>query len=140
MLHSKVYMSQTKEQYRETWKKHKDKYNRQRRKKYKNDKKYRMSCLERSKIRHKKSYENSKNIVKEIVYNHYGNKCKCCSEPNRLFLTIDHVNNDGYLERKSGMVLYKLIIKNNFPEKFQILCWNCNLGKYLNNGICPHNV
>ncbi len=24
------------------------------------------------------------------------------------------------------------------PEGFQVLCWNCNLGKYYNGGVCPH--
>jgi hypothetical protein len=30
------------------------------------------------------------------------------------------------------------IIKNNFPPEFQILCFNCNLGRSRSGGVCPH--
>lgn len=80
---------------------------------------------------------------KELVYSHYGNKCNCCKETEKKFLTIDHVNNDGYKDKKdrggSSDSLYRKIIKENFPDIYQILCYNCNCGKARNNGICPHN-
>lgn len=74
------------------------------------------------------------------VYEAYGNVCKCCGESNYMFLTIDHVNNDGHIERKqySQGGLYSRIIQENFPERYQLLCWNCNTGKRRNNGVCPH--
>lgn len=75
---------------------------------------------------------------KEIVYNHYGNMCSCCGETERLFLSIDHINNDGYQNRKKGINLYIDIIDRGFPNDLQILCMNCNTGKARNNGICPH--
>jgi len=57
-----------------------------------------------------------------------------------MFLTIDHINNDGAKHKKEiGMLhLYDYIIRNNYPDTFQIRCWNCNCakGKY---GRCPHN-
>jgi hypothetical protein len=28
--------------------------------------------------------------------------------------------------------------RNNYPEGFQILCMNCQFGKRMNNGVCPH--
>jgi len=34
--------------------------------------------------------------LKTMVYNHYGWLCNCCGETTPKFLTIDHVNNDGY--------------------------------------------
>ncbi len=40
------------------------------------------------------------------------------------------------MEKKDS--LYRWIIKNNFPEEFQILCFNCNSGRHINGGICPH--
>jgi len=84
--------------------------------------------------------------LKDIVYNAYGGyRCNClhCHETNPKFLTLDHVNNDGAEHRKllsdrSGGTLYRWIIKNNFPPMFQILCYNCNCGKNVNGGICPH--
>lgn len=79
----------------------------------------------------------------------YGEKCSCCGETNPKFLTIDHVNNDGYKFRPrnargnyassefSGHY-YVRIIKEGFPKNLQLLCWNCNCGKARNKGICPH--
>ena len=72
----------------------------------------------------------------------YGGVCKCCGEKNSKFLSIDHVNNDGVHDRKIGRIgakLYRHIITQNFPlDRFQLLCFNCNLGKNANGGICPH--
>ena len=69
------------------------------------------------------------------------NKCACCGETQREFLTIDHINENGAAHRKEvgkGKTIYKFIIKNNFPNDLQILCFNCNWGKYVNDGVCPH--
>jgi len=85
---------------------------------------------------------------RNIIYRAYGDKCACCGEENTLFLTLDHINNDGneirprnakgnYSGDFSGYY-YKRIIKANFPNDLQLLCWNCNCGKARNKGICPH--
>jgi hypothetical protein len=82
---------------------------------------------------------------RRLVLEHYGEgiiECACCGESNIKFLTLDHVNNDGYLHRKqlklTGHKILRWIIKNEFPKGFQVLCMNCNFGKRMNNGICPH--
>lgn len=83
---------------------------------------------------------------RQTVYDAYGNKCNCCGETNPLFLTIDHVNNDGFKDktakgnRRTGIWYVDKIIKANFPDSFQLLCYNCNYGKNRNKGICPHAV
>lgn len=83
-------------------------------------------------------------LLKDIIFKYYGDKCVCCGEKNRKFLTIDHVNNDGYIHRKNGGdygstgKMLSNIIKNGFPKSFQLLCYNCNMGRSHNNGICPH--
>lgn len=80
------------------------------------------------------------------VFEHYGDECACCGEDIEAFLSIDHINNDGHLEvwpsgrRISGRQLYQKIIKNDFPSTYQLLCMNCNFGKRMNNGFCPHSV
>ena len=81
------------------------------------------------------------------VFNHYGARCACCGETEPMFLTVDHVNNDGYLLRKANGrraveagSLYRLIIRQGFPEDYQVLCYNCNCGKHRNGGVCPHHV
>jgi hypothetical protein len=29
-------------------------------------------------------------------------------------------------------------VKHRFPAGFQVLCLNCNHGRFRNGGICPH--
>jgi hypothetical protein len=79
---------------------------------------------------------------KSQVIEAYGGKCNCCGETGPKFLSIDHIFNDGSkvrsIEGKGSMVYYYLI-KHNFPkERHQLLCMNCNFGKHMNGGICPH--
>ena len=57
------------------------------------------------------------------------------------FLTVDHVNGDGAAKRamhRTGNSFYRWIIRNGFPADFQVLCFNCNIGRAMNGGICPH--
>jgi hypothetical protein len=81
--------------------------------------------------------------AKAKVFRHYGRKCACCGESNPGFLSIDHVNGCGTALRKihgNGGRLYLWLIKNGFPEGFQTLCINCNIGRARNGGICPHKT
>lgn len=80
--------------------------------------------------------------LRGVVLAGYGHKCACCGEPEREFLAIDHVNGGGRQERKKippGIQFYSNIIKAGFPDKYRLLCHNCNMsfGLY---GYCPHNV
>ena len=83
-------------------------------------------------------------MLKKDIYDHYGRICMCCGENNEKFLTLDHINNDGFIERKSGeyrgggISFHIWLRKKKYPSHIQILCWNCNSGKRVNNGICPH--
>jgi hypothetical protein len=80
-------------------------------------------------------------LYKKQVYDHYGWKCACCGETLISFLTLDHVDNDGFKERHLNVVyIYKKIIKENFPDNYQILCMNCNWSKRINHGICEHKL
>jgi hypothetical protein len=81
--------------------------------------------------------------IKAKVFNHYGWQCACCGETEKLFLQIDHIHNDGAQHRKelkmsSGTAFYYWLINNSFPDDYQTLCVNCNWGKLMNGGICPH--
>lgn len=73
----------------------------------------------------------------------YGSCCQCCGERNHRFLTFDHINNDGNVERKKhGATLqkqYRALVKAK-RDDLQVLCFNCNCGRSLNNGICPHEA
>ena len=76
----------------------------------------------------------------------YGGKCACCGEQELAFLTIDHVDGMGSIHRKTlpssgrGPDMYRWLKKNSYPSGFQVLCANCNLGKFINKGACPHEA
>ena len=85
----------------------------------------------------KGSYE----VKRARVYSAYGDKCACCGETNQKFLSIDHVNQDGYDLRPfhgKGRQLFTHIEREGYPDSFQLLCFNCNLGRARNGGVCPH--
>ncbi len=78
--------------------------------------------------------------------------CNCCGEHSHTeFLAIDHIAGKkqmdsepelrkiGYSSKLDGMDLVNWLVRNNFPEGFQILCSNCNFAKGFpkNNNQCP---
>ncbi len=89
-----------------------------------------------------------KQKLKRVVMSLYGNKCACCWEKELVFLTMDHINNDGKAERKkfkgSSYAMYAHMRdlfykdKEQAQSRYQILCWNCNMGKQHSDGTCPH--
>lgn len=82
--------------------------------------------------------------LKRLVINYYGGMCACCGEKEISFLAIDHINGGGTKHRKSigsgGTVFYHWLKMNSFPDGYQVLCHNCNFGRHINNGICPHKL
>lgn len=72
-----------------------------------------------------------------------GAKCTCCGESTEKFLTIDHINNDGNLDRKNGLRssdLYLAIINGKRDKSvLRVLCYNCNLTRNT-IGECPHKI
>lgn len=81
--------------------------------------------------------------LKQKMINGYGGECKCCGEENIGFLTVDNIHGGGQEHRRkvgTGKAFYLWIIRNNYPDYLQILCYNCNLGRSKNNDICPHDT
>lgn len=87
--------------------------------------------------------------IKEATFAAYGgNVCACCGEIERKFLTLDHIHNNGAAFRRkisgnrqaAGYVTYSWLFRNGFPAGYQVLCMNCNHGKRMNNGVCPHKA
>jgi len=78
---------------------------------------------------------------RKMVYDHYGSICACCGESQFEFLSIDHSNGGGTKHRLQdkirGAAMIDWIIRNNYPEDFQVLCHNCNQAKGF-YGKCPH--
>lgn len=70
----------------------------------------------------------------------YGGACACCGETHPMFLNIDHINNNGREELRqwSRNAFINKIIREGFPDCYRLLCWNCNAGRHLNGGVCPH--
>lgn len=99
---------------------------------------YEARCTECLNTKHRKYWKYRR---LEVLAN-YGNKCVCCGETEKMFLAIDHINVGGAKHRKEigATQIVKWLHKHNFPEGFQILCHNCNHGKHLNEGICPHTT
>ncbi len=105
--------------------------------------KYRELNREKTK-RYAKIYKLRSKIDAFLAYG--GIICRCCKEENIKFLTLDHIFNDGFLSRPlvGGRRIYREDYRTlraaGFPnkERYQVLCMNCNFGKRLNNGVCPH--
>lgn len=74
----------------------------------------------------------------------YGGDCACCHEADDRFLTIDHINGGGRKHRqevckgRTGIEFYKWLRRQGYPPGFQVLCFQCNCGRNINGGICPH--
>jgi hypothetical protein len=81
----------------------------------------------------------SRRRLKSRIFAAMGGKCVCCGETEPMFLTLDHVQNDGYLVRKVARhLIYRRAELEGLPkDRYQVLCWNCNAAKGL-FGSCPH--
>lgn len=72
---------------------------------------------------------------KDIVFAHYCQgsvpHCNLCLTTARPFLTIDHIGGGGAEHRRKDKIgdLHHWLIKNNLPEGFRILCFNCNMSR-----------
>lgn len=66
--------------------------------------------------------------------------CVCCGEKELIFLALDHINGGGHQQRKEtgGGGFYTWLRRHNYPEGFRVLCHNCNFGRQINGGTCPH--
>ena len=97
---------------------------------------HRNECCERGKIY---AVQKRKELQNE-VFRIYGHMCACCGESNQIFLTLDHINGNGTRERTEspGFGMLKKAIREADKTKYQILCYNCNCGRWRNKGICPH--
>lgn len=80
--------------------------------------------------------------LKANAYQAYGGaRCSCCGEHRLPFLSLDHMDGKGSQHRRSigrGSNIYAWLRDNGYPPGFQVLCHNCNHGRYLNGGVCPH--
>jgi hypothetical protein len=85
--------------------------------------------------------------LKAEVLGHYAEggkvECVCCGENILLLLTLDHIEEDGAEHRLEmpcrGRHMYRWLQKEGYPPGLQIMCFNCNQGKF-RRGVCPHQT
>ena len=106
-----------------------------------------VNCMQYSRDASTKHRRKARNTLFEI---YGGPTCACCGEGEERFLTFDHVNEDGAEhrlsigKRSSGrgfsdvVSLHRALKQAGYPPVIQVLCFNCNMGKHLNGGVCPH--
>ena len=104
-------------------------------------------CMQYSRLASTKHRRKARNTLFEI---YGGPSCACCGESEERFLSFDHVNEDGAEhrlsigKRSSGrgfsdvVSLHRALKKAGYPPIIQVLCFNCNMGKHLNGGVCPY--
>jgi hypothetical protein len=100
------------------------------------------SCIEQRDIRLREKREE---IRKEVYIAYGGVKCNCCGECEYSCLEIDHIDNNGEIDRKTGLKkagidLCIKLKKMGYPPGYQVLCCNCNQSKRRNGGICAHKT
>lgn len=64
--------------------------------------------------------------------------CSRCGTTDLNSLCIDHIHNDGAAHRKLPGInsgIYRWLTANGFPEGFQVLCYNCNWRKFLQQPV-----
>ena len=73
----------------------------------------------------------------------YGQRCECCRETQRFFLTIEHIGNDGKAARLQNIQSHQRLLalkRLGWPSTVVVRCFNCNCGRERNGGICPHRM
>ena len=64
--------------------------------------------------------------------------CACCGIGEIVFLTIDHIDQNGAEHRRQvGTQTYRVLKREGYPPGYRVLCFNCNIATY-RLGICPH--
>jgi len=90
-------------------------------------------------VEHNSRCKKIKEKQKLTVFSEYCDdvvKCKSCDENDIEILTIDHIDGNGAEHRREigmagrgGDPFYQWLKKNNYPDGFQVLCYNCNFRK-----------
>ena len=82
-----------------------------------------------------------RNEVRLKVIAGYGGKCACCAIDDIKILTLDHTICNGNVERRmfSMNAIYRRVLRDGFPQDYEILCLNCNCGRAISKDkVCPH--
>ena len=114
------------------------------------DKIIQKSCnwAKENRIEHNVRGKKAKEKLKLETFTEYcddGVRCKSCGKSDIEILTVDHIDGNGAEHRREiglagmgGYNFYRWLKKNNYPDGFQILCFNCNFRKR-NEQLKPKN-
>jgi hypothetical protein len=98
-------------------------------------------------IKYSKKYRTGLKVNALKAYSDNEVECACCGEKEIDFLCLDHIDNNGSQERKEknyglGTSFLKWLKVNNYPKnlRLQVLCFNCNMSKRIQNGVCIHQL
>lgn len=98
-----------------------------------NNKEKAKETQDRSNLKNKANRRISDLAKKFAAMEMYGGKCLGCGCNELAVLTIDHVNDDGAIDRKSngnrGIVFYRRLLKQPRRSDLQILCASCQSRK-----------
>lgn len=75
--------------------------------------------------------------LKTEVFSRYGAICHCCGEGELAFLTLD--DPDGHRQIIDGPGLWGTLRKQNYPDEFVVVCFNCQQASLTLEG-CPHRA
>src|SRR6267142_3126504 len=83
--------------------------------------------------------------VRQEMYDALGDFCSCCKETEKVFLSLQHIKNNGaeHRRRVGGRQesTYSALLdarRQGFPkEEYTVYCMNCQRGA-LQPGGCPH--
>ena len=98
------------------------------------DPNYRERYYQKHHVRRRKYREK----IRELTLEFFGKKCCKCGFSDVRALQVDHINGNGHKESKLfGYGALKLLKRiKEAPEKYQLLCANCNwIKKYENREI-----
>ena len=93
---------------------------------------YRLSHKKEISLRNREANQK----LKAEVLEHYGKECNYCGITDIRALQVDHINDNGADERRklglttfAGVIFYRWLRKQGWPDGYQILCANCNVIK-----------
>ena len=119
---------------RERCKINRDRYNKNRMKKY--YEKCKNPLFREQENKRNKDIRNKERIK---VIEHYSNGKNCCSIcgiNDMDVLTVDHVNGGGNQERKNTTHhTCRYLIRSGYPKGYRILCMNCNMKEAKKNKL-----
>jgi len=85
----------------------------------------------------KQYMDNYRNNLKLETLTFYSSEnapcCNLCGNSNINVLALDHINNEGNKDTKTGIPLYNYALSIKNKSQFQTLCYNCNWKKHIEN-------